>query len=84
MKRNALVTFGVIGILLFSAHPAWARRCPTLIKEGQQILGKVKLSKAEEDKVRALLDEAQKLHDNGSHDASIKRANALDVLNKKK
>lgn len=84
MKRNALVTFGVIGILLFSAHLAWARTCPKLIEEGRETLAKVKLTKTDEDKVKALLDEAQKLHDNGSHAASVRKANeALGFLKKK-
>ena len=66
MNRKALVMFGMIGILLFSAYPAWSRQCPTLIKEGRETLAKGKLAKAEEDKVKALSDEAQKLHDNGA------------------
>lgn len=84
MKKKALVMFGLIGFLLFSAHPAWSRQCPTLIKEGRETLAKAKLAKAEENKVNTLLDEAQKLHDNGSHSASVKKANeALDLLKKK-
>ncbi|MBI4490624.1 MAG: hypothetical protein HY694_16185 [Deltaproteobacteria bacterium] len=84
MEKKALLMFSLIGILLLSAPSAWARTCPKLIKEGQETLAKVKLTKADEDKVKALLGEAQKLHDNGSHAASVKKANeALDLLKKK-
>jgi len=84
MKRKVLGMFVFVGLLLFSADSVLARQCPTLIKEGRGTLAKVKLAKAEEDKVRGLLDEAQKLHDNGSHSASIKKANeALDLVKKK-
>jgi hypothetical protein len=38
----------------------------------------------EEDRIKNLLDEAQKLHDNGDHAASVKKANeALGILKKK-
>lgn len=84
MGKKAVAMFSFIGILLFFAQPAWARTCPKLIKEGRETLVKVKLTKADEDKAKALLDEAQKLHDNGSHAASVKKANeALDLLKKK-
>ena len=84
MKKKASLMFSLIGILLFFAQPAWASTCPKLIKEGRETLVKVKLTKADEDKAKALLDEAQKLHDNGSHAASVKKANeALDLLKKK-
>ncbi len=75
---------GVISLLLLFVQPAWARTCPKLIKEGKDLLASAKLSKANEDKVKALLDESQKLHDGGSHGDSVKKANeALDLLKKK-
>ncbi len=83
MKR-ALSVLGLASLLVFSVQPVWANRCPGLIKEGKELLGKVKLAKADEDKVKALLDEAQKLHESGSHSDSIKRVNeALGLLKKK-
>lgn len=83
MKR-ALSALGLIGLLIFSVQPVWANSCPRLIKEGRELLSKAKLAKAEEDKLKALLDEAQKLHEAGSHGDSMKKANqALDVLKKK-
>ncbi|MBI4490320.1 MAG: hypothetical protein HY694_14645 [Deltaproteobacteria bacterium] len=75
---------GLVSLLILSAQPVWARTCPKLIKEGKDLLASAKLSKANEDKVKALLDESQKLHDGGSHGDSVKKANeALDLLKKK-
>ena len=83
MKR-VLSLLGLIGLLTFSVQPVWANRCPGLIKEAKGLLASAKLSKADEDKVKTLLDESQKLHDAGSHSDSIKKANeALGLLKKK-
>ena len=76
--------FLLAGLLRFSADSAWGRQCPTLIQEGRGALSAAKLPKAEENKIKALLDEAQRLHDNGSHGASVSKANeALGILKKK-
>ena len=84
MERKALWMFVLVGLLLFSADSGSARQCPTLIKEGRDTLSKINLPKPEEDKIKALLDEAQKFHDNGDHAASVKKANeALGILKKK-
>jgi hypothetical protein len=72
-----------MALLLLSVQPAGARQCPKLIKEGKDLLASAKLSKGNEAKVKALLDEAQKLHDAGSHGDSVKKANeALGLLKK--
>jgi len=82
--RNVWSLLAGMGLLLLSAQPALARTCPKLIKEGKDLLASAKLSKANGDKVKALLDESQKLHDAGSHADSVKKANeALDLLKKK-
>ena len=82
--RRALSLLGLLGLLVFSVQPVWANSCPRLIKEGRELLTKAKLAKGEEDKLKALLDEAQKLHDDGSHGDSMKKANqVLDQLKKK-
>jgi hypothetical protein len=83
MKRVGSL-LAVVGLLVLSSQPVWANRCPRLIKEGKELLTSAKLSKSDEEKVKALLDESQKLHDSGSHADSIKKANeALDLLKKK-
>ena len=82
--RGLLSLVGVAALLIVSVEPVWANRCPRLINEGKALIAAAKLSKADEDKVKALLDESQKLHDNGSHGDSVKKANeALDLLKKK-
>jgi hypothetical protein len=86
-SRRKCVVRGLVaaaGLLLFSVQPIWANTCPELISEGHNLLPKAKLAKAQENKVKTLLDEAQKLHDAGQHDASEKKANeALNLLKKK-
>ena len=72
------------GLLIFSIGPLWAFQCPTLIKEGKELLASAKLSGADQKKVKALLDEANKLHDSGNHGESVKKAKeALALLGKK-
>jgi hypothetical protein len=67
--------------LMLAGVSAWANSCPTLIKEGREKLASSKLTKADQGKARALLDDAQKLHDSGSHADSVKKANeALALL----
>jgi len=74
--------FSVLGLLAFT-QPVWAR-CAPLIREGRELLGNVKLAKADENKAKGLLDEAQKFLDAGNHVDGVKKANeALDILKKK-
>lgn len=82
MKR-VLSLIGLLGFLILSVQPLWAR-CAPLIKEGRELLGTTKLGKADEDKAKALLDEAQKYLDARDHTNGVKSANqALDLLKKK-
>ena len=83
MKRFLSVA-GLASLLIFSVQPVWANSCPRLIKEAKGLLADAKLTKANQDKVKALIDEAQKLHDSGSHGDSVKKAKeALALLGKK-
>ncbi len=82
MKRVSFL-LGVGSLLVLFVQPVWAR-CAPLIKEGRELLPKAKLAKADEGKVKALLDEAQKFLDAGDHTNGVKTANeALDLLRKK-
>ena len=82
MKKIALM-LAFAGLLILSAQPVWPR-CAPLIREGRELLGQVKLAKADEDKAKGLLDEAQKNLDAGDHTSGVKNANAaLDILKKK-
>ncbi|MBI3063138.1 MAG: hypothetical protein HYY83_14300 [Deltaproteobacteria bacterium] len=83
MKR-LLSVVGLASLLIFSVQPVWANSCPRLIKEAKGLLAEAKLGKAAQDKVKALIDESQKLHDSGSHGDSVKKAKeALALLGKK-
>jgi hypothetical protein len=83
MKR-ALSILGLASFLVFSVQPVWANSCPKLIKEAKGLLADTKLGKGDQNKVKALIDEAQKLHDSGSHGDSVKKAKeALALLGKK-
>jgi len=83
MRRFGSFVFGG-SLLLLSFGPVWAFQCPTLIKEAKELLPSAKISSADQKKVKALLDESQKLHDSGNHGDSIKKAKeALALLGKK-
>lgn len=82
--KKFLPILGLASLLMISVQPAWASSCPRLIKEAKGLLADAKLAKANQDKVKALLDESQKLHDSGSHGDSVKKAKeALALLEKK-
>lgn len=83
MKKTALL--GAAGLLMLLSQPLSASQCPGLIREGRDLLAKAKLARADQDKIKALLDESQKLHNSGNHDDSVEKANeALGLLKKKK
>ena len=82
MKKITFVT-AVFSLLILSAQPILAR-CAPLINEGRELLGKTQVSKADQDKAKGFLDEAQKNLDAGDHTNGVKNANAaLDILKKK-
>jgi hypothetical protein len=73
----------VVSFLMASYGPVLAR-CGPLIQEGRELLGKTQASKADQDKAKGLLDQAQKNLDAGDHTNGVKNANAaLDILKKK-
>jgi hypothetical protein len=81
MKKIALL-LAFAGLFL-SAQPILAR-CAPLIKEGRELLGTSQASKADQDKAKGLLDQAQKSLDAGDHTNGVKNATAaLDILKKK-
>jgi hypothetical protein len=85
IQKSAIITGGIAALLIgVSASPASARTCPKLIKEGRDLLAKSKLVKAEKDKLKALIDESERLHEGGDHGASMKKINEALALLKKK
>jgi len=83
MKQLSLV-IAVLLIAVVSVQPVWARTCPKFIKEGKDLLAQTKLSKTATDKIRALIDDSERLHDGGDHEQSLaKIKEALSLLKKK-
>jgi len=83
MEQLSLIS-AVLLISVMSVLPVWARTCPKLIKEGKDLLAKTKLSKTDTDKIKALIDESERLHDGGDHGQSLaKIKEALSLLKKK-
>lgn len=81
--RKIFFLMTAFSLSILSAQPLWAR-CAPLIREGRELLGKTQGSKADQDKAKGLLDEAQKNLDAGDHTSGVKNANAaLDILKKK-
>lgn len=80
LKRLAAVM--AAALVLSVAGPALASQCPKLIKEGRELLANV--SGETKNKAQQLLDEAQKLHQDGQHADSVAKAKeALELLGKK-
>jgi hypothetical protein len=77
-------TFVAVVGFLIASYGSVSARCAPLIKEGRELLTTAKVSKADQDKAKGLLDEAQKNLDAGDHTSGVKNANAaLDLLKKK-
>lgn len=74
-----MVSFGLaLGLLTSSV---WAFECPGLIQEANAAMAKIKGDEARLAKSKALVAEAEKLHNTGDHDAAIEKANeALTLL----
>ncbi len=75
MKRAlAAVTFLSL-VMLF--QPAWSFECPSLVREGRDLLAKASLSSKEAGEIKALLDGALKLHEEGQHADAVEKANQV-------
>ena len=82
MKK--VLTFIVVASFLAASYGVVFARCAPLIKEGRELLSTTKALKADQDKAKGLLDEAQKNLDAGDHTNGVKNATAaLDILKKK-
>jgi hypothetical protein len=63
-----------VAVLALLAGPAMANTCPLLIKQLNEAIGKMKMDDAKTKEGKALIAEAQKLHDGGKHADSVKKA----------
>jgi len=81
--KKAWILAGAVSYVALTGQPAWAK-CVPLIQEVREELAAARISKGEEAKVNALLEEAAKLSEANNHKDGIKKANeALAIIKKK-
>lgn len=74
-----IVVFGVT--LGLTTNSALAFQCPSLIKQANEAMAKMKADDPKLKQAKDLVAEAQRLHDSGQHAESVKKANeALALL----
>ena len=79
--RKILTTGAVVAaIVALAGSPAWAFKCPTMIKEGKDAAAKLKADDPKVKQATAKLDEAQKLHSEGKHADSVKAAEEAHAM----
>jgi hypothetical protein len=81
--KNTWIFAAIISFVALAPQVVSAK-CVPLIKEVREHLATAHLSKGDEAKVKALLEEADKLSEANKHKEGIKKANeALAVIKKK-
>ena len=74
-RMKKLVTLcAAVALVALAGSPAFAFKCPTLIKEGKEAAAKMKPDDPKVKQAMVKLDEAQKLHSEGKHADSVKAA----------
>ncbi len=73
MKKLVIVC-AALAVVALAGCPAFAFKCPTLIKEGKEAAAKMDANDPKVKQANAKLDEAQKLHSEGKHADSVKVA----------
>lgn len=80
MKKLALVLVVAVLVLAVGA-PAYAFKCPSLIKQANDQIAKMDQNSDKVKKAKALVAEADKLHKAGNHGDSVNKAEeALALL----
>lgn len=80
MKKLALVAW-VAALVLAVGAPAYAFKCPSLIRQANAQIAKMDPNSDKAKKAKALVEEADKLHKAGNHADSVKKAEeALSIL----
>jgi hypothetical protein len=79
MKKIVTVCAAVV-IVALAGSPAFAFKCPTMIKEGKEAAAKMKADDPKVKGATAKLDEAQKLHADGKHADSVKAAEEAHAM----
>jgi hypothetical protein len=70
----------VMAAVAMAASPAFAFKCPTLIKAGREAAAKMDANDPKVKAATAKLDEAQKLHSEGKHADSVKAAEEANAM----
>jgi hypothetical protein len=80
VKKLAL--FAVVAALILAVGaPAYAFKCPSLIKQANEQMAKMDPNSDKVKQAKAMVEEADKLHKAGNHADSVKKAEeALAVL----
>ncbi|HSB77653.1 MAG TPA: hypothetical protein VLM91_02605 [Candidatus Methylomirabilis sp.] len=73
MKKLAVFAL-VAGLVLALGAPAFAFKCPTLIKQANEEMAKMDQNSDKVKKAKELIEEADKLHKAGNHADSVKKA----------
>jgi hypothetical protein len=79
MKKLVTVCLAV-ALVALAGSPAFAFKCPTMIKEGKEAAAKMKADDPKVKVAMAKLDEAQKLHGEGKHADSVKAAEEAHAM----
>ena len=72
--KKLVTACAAVALVAMAGSPAFAFKCPTLIKEGKEAAAKMKADDPKVQQANAKLDEAQKLHSEGKHADSVKAA----------
>jgi hypothetical protein len=81
--KKAIVIAAIFNFVGLTYEPLLAK-CVPLIKEAREQLAAANLSRADAIKVKALLEEADKLSADNNHKEGIQKANeALSIIKKK-
>ena len=84
MKERTSILTVLVSFLVLICQPLSAK-CVPLIKEARERLADAHLSKGDESKAKALLEEADNLSQANNHKEGIQKANeALSIIKKKK
>lgn len=73
MKKLSLVAL-VAALVLAVGVPAYAFKCPSLIRQANEQMAKMDPNSEKVKKAKELVDEADKLHKAGNHADSVKKA----------
>ena len=77
MMRHFFLGIGSVALAVsLLVIPGWAFACPSVIQAARVTMAKMKGDETRLAKTKALVAEAERLHNTGAHDAAIEKANA--------